>query len=61
MPQSSLRTEPAWKIPITFTSLIGREQEVAAVCALLQRPEVRLLTLVGTGLNGKEDLTGGVA
>jgi hypothetical protein len=36
-------------LPAYLTPLIGREQEVQAVCALLQRPEVRLLTLTGKG------------
>jgi class 3 adenylate cyclase/DNA-binding XRE family transcriptional regulator len=34
-------------LPAQPTSLIGREQEVAAVSALLQRPEIRLVTLIG--------------
>ena len=36
-------------LPEPLTSFIGREREVLAICTLLCRPEVRLLTLTGTG------------
>ncbi len=43
-------------LPIQPTSLIGREQEVAEISALLARPEMRLVTLVGSGGIGKTRL-----
>jgi predicted ATPase/serine/threonine protein kinase/DNA-binding CsgD family transcriptional regulator len=43
-------------LPVQPTPLIGREQEVAAIGYLLQRDEVRLVTLTGTGGIGKTRL-----
>ena len=43
-------------LPAQATAFIGREAEVAAVCRLLLRPEVRLLTLTGPGGTGKTRL-----
>jgi len=40
-------------LPADVTTLIGRDAEVAAVTALLQRPTVRLVTLTGVGGVGK--------
>src|SRR5215470_6586942 len=47
---------PPHTLPAQLTPLIGREQEVATVCTLLRRKEVRLLTFIGTGGVGKTRL-----
>jgi predicted ATPase/DNA-binding CsgD family transcriptional regulator len=51
-PAPALRGNP----PVFLTPLLGREQDIEAVCALLQRPDVRALTLVGPGGVGKTRL-----
>lgn len=44
------------QVPVPLTPLVGREHEMQTVCTLLLRPEVRLLTLTGTGGVGKTRL-----
>src|SRR6266700_5535613 len=43
-------------LPAQLTPLIGREQEATLACALLRRPDVRLLALTDTGGVGKTRL-----
>ncbi|HLI06567.1 MAG TPA: protein kinase [Ktedonobacteraceae bacterium] len=56
LPSGSL-FEPIWKVPTILTSLVGRERDVAAICALLKMPATRLVTLLGTGGIGKTRLS----
>ena len=44
-------------LPAAFTSLIGREKEIADLCEYLQKPDLRLVTLVGPPGIGKTRLS----
>jgi predicted ATPase/transcriptional regulator with XRE-family HTH domain len=51
----------AGALPVPVTALVGREDDVSEITAALLKPEVRLLTLTGTGGVGKTRLAVAVA
>jgi predicted ATPase/DNA-binding CsgD family transcriptional regulator len=55
------RSYAAVPLPAALTTFLGREREIATLTALLDRPDVRLLTLLGPGGVGKTRLALAVA
>jgi predicted ATPase/DNA-binding CsgD family transcriptional regulator len=56
VPPSWIVQDEARQLPVSLTSFVGRDHEIAAVIELLHRPDVRMLTLIGTGGIGKTRL-----
>jgi predicted ATPase len=50
------RESPPSNLPLPITPLVGREEDLAAVLALLSRPATRLVTIMGAGGVGKTRL-----
>ncbi|MFN8472373.1 MAG: helix-turn-helix domain-containing protein [Anaerolineae bacterium] len=55
-PSATPKAEPIGNLPLSLTSFIGREQELAVVEGFLERKTVRLVTLTGPGGVGKTRL-----
>jgi hypothetical protein len=55
-PGTPARVRESRPLPASTTSLVGREHDLDEVVSLVQRPEVRLVTLTGPGGIGKTRL-----
>src|SRR5512146_2597363 len=53
----ALTQHPRSNLPATFTSLIGRDKDIAAVQDYLTNPDIRLVTLIGAPGIGKTRLS----
>ena len=45
----ALAVAPRAGLPGQLTPIVGRETEIAAIVALIRRPQIRLVTLTGAG------------
>jgi predicted ATPase len=52
-----LKTLHETNLPVPATPFLGREEEMEQIASLLRRPEVRLVTLTGSGGTGKTRLS----
>jgi predicted ATPase len=55
-PSPSPGNAPHRSLPVDTSALIGRDRDIERVCGLVQRPDVRLVTLTGPGGIGKSRL-----
>lgn len=55
--EKTILSKDGSSLPVHLNSFVGREQEIEAICTLLRQPEIRLLTLIGTGGVGKTRLS----
>lgn len=60
-PASQQEMAPFWNVPRSFRPCLGRTEEIAAICALLERTDLRLLTILGPGGIGKTRIAEEVA
>ncbi|MEA2460068.1 MAG: hypothetical protein QOH90_245 [Actinomycetota bacterium] len=60
-PQQKAKPENSPLLPIQPTPFVGRERDVKEICSLLEREDIRLLSLVGPGGIGKSRLAFHVA
>lgn len=54
--QAAVTIRPVTRLPEPTTSFVGRSRELISIAELLQRKDVRLVTLVGLGGSGKTRL-----
>lgn len=53
VPPGQPEMAPLWNVPSSFPPCLGRAQEIAELCTLLERSDLRLLTVLGPGGIGK--------